>query len=57
MQCPRVLPKSPLGEAVAYYLNRWEKRGRFLEDDGLELDNNRSERSVTPFVMGRTNAG
>jgi len=26
---------------------------RFLEDGGLELDNNRAERSIKPIVMGR----
>src|SRR5690606_26918440 len=28
---------------------------RFLEDGRLELDNNRSERSIKPFVIGRKN--
>lgn len=27
----------------------------FLEDSRLELDNNRSERSIKPFVIGRKN--
>ena len=27
----------------------------FLEDGNLELDNNRSERSIKPFVIGRKN--
>jgi hypothetical protein len=27
----------------------------FLRDDRLELDNNRSERNIKPFVIGRKN--
>jgi len=26
---------------------------RFLEDGHLEIDNNRAERSIKPFVMGQ----
>ncbi len=49
----QVLPKSQLGKAIAYYLNRWSKLATFLEDGCLEIDNNRAERSIKPFVMGR----
>jgi transposase len=55
MQRPRVLPRSPLGAAVAYCLNQWDKLVVFLQDGRLELDNNRSERSIKPFVIGRKN--
>ena len=55
MQRPRVLPKSLLGQAIAYCLNQWEALGVFLQDGRLELDNNRSERSIKPFVIGRKN--
>lgn len=48
-----VLPKSALGTAVKYCRNQWPKLLRFLEDGRLELDNNRAERSIKPFVMGR----
>lgn len=51
----RVLPKSKLGEAITYCLNQWEKLEAFLKDGRLELDNNRSERSIKPFVIGRKN--
>lgn len=53
IQKDQVLPKSPLGKAIGYCLNRWEKLVTFLEDGHLELDNNRAERSIKPFVMGR----
>lgn len=51
----QVLPKSALGEAVTYSLNQWEKLEVFLQDGRLEIDNNRSERSIKPFVIGRKN--
>ena len=53
---PIVVPKSALGKAVTYCLNQWEKLGRFLEDGRLEIDNNRAERSIKPFVIGRNYA-
>lgn len=55
MQIPRVLPKSALGAAITYCLNQWENLEVFLEDGRLEIDNNRSERSIKPFVIGRKN--
>lgn len=54
-QTPRVLPKSALGGAMQYCRNQWDKLQVFLEDGRLELDNNRSERSIKPFVIGRKN--
>jgi len=54
-QRARVLPKSALGQAITYCLNQWEKLEAFLKDGRLELDNNRSERSIKPFVIGRKN--
>jgi transposase len=53
--CVQALPKSKLGEAVGYCLNQWTKLTGFLLDGRLELDNNRSERSIKPFVIGRKN--
>lgn len=52
---PLVLPKSKLGEAIKYCLNQWPKLEGFLLDGRLEIDNNRSERSIKPFVIGRKN--
>jgi len=54
-QRSRTLPKSLLGQAIAYSLNQWDKLTAFLKDGRLELDNNRSERSIKPFVIGRKN--
>ncbi|MED1603678.1 IS66 family transposase [Alkalihalophilus marmarensis] len=54
-QTPKVLPKSALGQAIKYCRNQWDKLEVFLEDGRLEIDNNRSERSIKPFVIGRKN--
>ncbi|HDI6354039.1 TPA: transposase, partial [Escherichia coli] len=54
-QRSRTLPKSLLGQAIAYSLNQWDKLTAFLKDGRLEIDNNRSERSIKPFVIGRKN--
>lgn len=51
----KVLPKSALGKAISYCLNQWDKLVAFLEDGRLEIDNNRSERSIKPVVIGRKN--
>ncbi len=54
-QGEQVLPKSALGQAVSHCLNQWSKLTAFLEDGHLELDNNRSERSLKRFVIGQKN--
>lgn len=51
----KVLPKSLLGVAVTYCLRQWSKLIRYLEDGRLEISNNRAERSIKPFVIGRKN--
>ncbi|WP_248928694.1 IS66 family transposase [Paenibacillus hamazuiensis] len=55
LQRSRTLPKSLVGQAIAYSLNQWEKLTAFLKDGRLEIDNNHSERSIKPFVIGRKN--
>lgn len=54
-QGPKVLPKSSFGQAISYCRNQWDKLEAFLKDGRLELDNNRAERSIKPFVIGRKN--
>jgi transposase len=51
----KVAPKSALGKALHYLLEQWPYLIRYLEDGQLELSNNRAERSIKPFVMGRKN--
>jgi len=54
-QAAKALPKSAHGQAVGYCRNQWKKLNTFLLDGRLEIDNNRSERSIKPFVIGRKN--
>lgn len=52
---PLVPPGSLLGKAVTYSLNQWSKLVRYLEHGHLSIDNNRAERAIKPFVIGRKN--
>lgn len=54
-QRSKVLPRSAFGEAINYCINQWDKLIAFMKDGILEIDNNRSERSIKPFVIGRKN--
>lgn len=47
------LPKSPLGQAAYYALSQRKYLENVFLDGRLELSNNRCERSVKPFVLGR----
>lgn len=51
----KVPVKSPIGEAIQYALNQWSHLLHYLDDGRLEIDNNRSERAIKPFVIGRKN--
>lgn len=51
----RVAPKSALGRALYYLEEQWPYLLRYLEDGRLEISNNRAERSIKPFVIGRKN--
>lgn len=54
-QISKVPAKSPIGKALYYAIEQWPNFSRYLEDGRLEIDNNRSERAVKPFVVGRKN--
>lgn len=54
-QSRAVLPKSPVGGAIAYAQKLWAALGRFVEDGRLEIDNNRAERALRGVVIGRKN--
>lgn len=45
--------ESLLGKAINYTLNQWPKLIKYLDDGQLNIDNNRAERAVKPFVIGR----
>jgi hypothetical protein len=51
----QVLPKSPLGGAIAYTLGLWPKLLTYLEDGNIPIDNNKIENAIRPFVIGRKN--
>ncbi|MGI2142586.1 IS66 family transposase [Shewanella baltica] len=48
-----VTKESLLGAAITYSLNQWPKLVRYLDDGCLNIDNNRAERAIKPFVIGR----
>lgn len=49
------LPKSPLGKAYEYCLNRWNALIDFLKDGNLLIDNNLIENAIRPLALGRKN--
>ena len=52
---PKVLPKSPEGQAMAYTLSNWAALVRYCQDGDLEIDNNGAERSLRGVAVGRKN--
>jgi transposase len=51
----RVLPKSPIAQAIAYTLSNWDALVRYAKDGDLEIDNNGAERSLRGVAVGRRN--
>lgn len=52
----KVLPSSPLGIAINYYLNEYEKLTAFLADGRYEIDNGWIERAIRKYAIGRNYA-
>jgi transposase len=50
-----VLPKSLVGKAINYSLERWEKLSLYATNGRLEIDNNLVENQVRPVAIGRKN--
>jgi len=50
-----VLPKSPMGLAIAYVMNNWAAFERYTTAGFLDIDNNAAERALRHFVIGRKN--
>lgn len=50
-----VLPKSPIGKAVAYCIPRWDNLINYLHDGSLEIDNNLAENAIRSIALGRKN--
>jgi len=51
----QVLPKSAIGKAIAYSLERWERLSDYVNDGRLNIDNNPVENSIRPVALGRKN--
>jgi transposase len=54
-QLTQVLPKSPIGKAVAYALDQWPALKPYQTDGRIELSNNLVENAVRPVALGRKN--
>lgn len=52
-QLPLVIPKSPLGQAIAYSLPRWEGLSAYALHGQIEIDNNLAENAIRPLAIGR----
>jgi hypothetical protein len=48
-----VPPQMLTGKAMTYLDNQWPQLARSLDDGRLEVDNNRCENALRPFVLGR----
>ena len=54
-QYVHVLPKSAIGKALAYSMERWHKLSLYITDGRLNIDNNPVENSIRPVALGRKN--
>jgi len=50
---PKVLPQSPLGNAISYYLDEYTRLTPVLKDGRFEIDNGWIERAIRKFAIGR----
>src|SRR5262249_62264740 len=50
-----VLPKSPIGQAIAYAQSNWPALLRYTESGELSIDNNLAERMLRAQAIGRKN--
>lgn len=55
LQRDKTALKSAFGKALTFLVNQWPYLTNYLKDGRLELSNNRAERIIKPFVMGRKN--
>ncbi len=51
----KVLPQSPIGNAINYFLNEYEELSGFLKNGRYEIDNGWIERMIRKFAIGRNN--
>ena len=50
-----VLPKSVIGKALAYSIERWQRLSLYTSDGKLNIDNNPVENAIRPVAIGRKN--
>ncbi len=50
-----VLPKSAIGQAIAYTLHLWPRLIRYTENGIYRIDNNLIENTIRPVALGRKN--
>jgi hypothetical protein len=48
-------PRSAIGNALAYSINRWTALTRYLDDGWLNIDNNPVENAIRGIALGRKN--
>ena len=51
----KALPKTTVGKALGYSIERWERLSRYTENGMLNIDNNPVENSIRPVALGRKN--
>jgi hypothetical protein len=51
----QTLPKSAIGQDIAYTLHLWPRLIRYLDDGRYEIDNYWIENSIRPVALGRKN--
>jgi transposase len=51
----KVLPQSPIGNAINYFINEYEELSAFLKDGRYEMDNGWTERQIKKYAIGRKN--
>ena len=54
-QYMEVLPKSAIGQAFAYSIERWDRLSRYSTNGTLLIDNNPVENAIRPVAVGRKN--
>jgi transposase len=52
---PKHLPKGPMGSAISYALNQWDRLLCFLDNANIPVDNNASESALRVVALGRKN--
>lgn len=54
-QYMQVTPKSAIGKALAYSIERWKRLSLYTSNGMLNIDNNPVENSIRPVALGRKN--